>query len=81
MEPLTEENQKLKEAIKLLEKHTHRAWRERDLAESNVRDLEHRRGVLSEQLAAVKEQLWSKSEQLATASTQLQDAPEQLEQL
>ena len=57
MEPLTEENQKLKEAIKLLEKHTHRAWRERDLAKSNARDLDHQKGVLSEQLASAKEQL------------------------
>jgi len=62
MEPLTEENQKLKEAINLLEKHTQRARRERDLAESNAWDLEHQKGVLSEQLAIAKEQLWSKSE-------------------
>ena len=44
MEPLAEENQKLKEAMNLLEKNTQRARRERDLAESNARDLEHQRG-------------------------------------
>ena len=31
MEPLTEENQKLKEAMKLLEKNAQRSQRERDL--------------------------------------------------
>ena len=81
MEPLAKENQKLKEAINLLERHTQRARCERDLAKSNVRDLEHQKGVLFEQLAAAKEQLRSKSKQLATASTQLKDASEQLEQL
>ena len=44
MEPLAEENQKLKEAMNLSERNTQRAWRERDLAESNTRDLEHQRG-------------------------------------
>ena len=48
MEPLTEENQKLKEAMNLLEKNTQRTQRERDLAESNALDLEHQKGVLSE---------------------------------
>ena len=81
MEPLAEENQKLKEAMNLLEKNAQRSKRERDLTESNTLDLEHQKGVLSEQLAAVKEQLRSKSEQLATASTQLKDASERLEQL
>ena len=69
MEPLTEENKKLKEAMNLLEKNIQRAQRERDLAESNERDLEYQKGVLSEQLATAKEQLRSKSEQLITAST------------
>ena len=81
MEPLTEENRKLKEAMKLLEKNVQRSQRERDLAKSNALDLEHQKGVLSEQLAAAKEQLRSKSEQLATASTQLKDASERLDQL
>ena len=40
MEPLAEENKKLKEAVKLMEKNIQRAQRERDLAESNARDLE-----------------------------------------
>ena len=57
MEPLTEENQKLKEAINLSERHTQRARHERDHAESNAWDLEHQKGVLSEQLAIAKEQL------------------------
>ena len=69
MEPLIEENQKLKEAINLSERHTQRARHERDLTKSNARDLEHQKGVLSEQLATVKEQLQSKSKQLAAAST------------
>ena len=48
MEPLTEENTKLKEAVKLMEKNVQRAQRKRDLAESNARDLEYKKGVLSE---------------------------------
>ena len=48
MEPLAEENEKLKEALKLMEKNVQRAQREHDLAESNARDLEYQRGVLSE---------------------------------
>ena len=55
MEPIAEENRKLKEAMKLLEKNTQRSRRERDLAESNALDLEHQKGVLSEQLATTKE--------------------------
>ena len=81
MEPLAEENKKLKEAMNRSEKNIQRAQRERDLAESNARDLEYQKGVLSEHLATVKEQLRSKSEQLTTASTQLKDASEQLEKL
>ncbi|XP_066324009.1 uncharacterized protein [Miscanthus floridulus] len=81
MEPLVEENKKLKEAMNRSEKNIQRAHRERDLVESNARDLEYQKVVLSEHLATVKEQLRSKSEQLATASTQLKDASEQLEKL
>ena len=55
MEPLTEENQKLKEAMNLSKKNTQRAHRERDLAESNALDLEHQKGVLSKQLVTAKE--------------------------
>ena len=44
MEPLTEENQKLKEAMNLSERNTQRARCEQDLAESNAWDLEHQRG-------------------------------------
>ena len=81
MEPLTEENWKLKEAMNLLEKNAQRSQRELNLAESNALDLEYQKGVLSEQLAVAKEQLLSKSEHLDTASTQLKDAFERLEQL
>ena len=48
MEPLAEENKKLKEAMKLMEKYVQRAQCEWDLAESNARDLEYQKGVLSE---------------------------------
>ena len=48
MEPLTKENKKLKEAMRLMEKNVQRAQRERDLAESNTRDLEYQKGTLSE---------------------------------
>ena len=61
MEPLTEENTKLKEAVKLMEKNIQSARHERDLAESNARDLEYQKGALSEQLATVSEQLWGSS--------------------
>ena len=79
MEPLIEENVKLKEAMKLMEKNIQRAQRERGLAESNARDLEYQKGILSEQLATTSEQLWDKSEQLATVFEQLASAFEQLE--
>ena len=39
MEPLAKENEKLKEAMKLMEKNIQRAQHERDLAESNTKDL------------------------------------------
>ena len=81
MEPLTEENKKLKDAMNLLEKNIQRAQRERDLAESNAWDLEYQKAALPKYLATAKEQLRSKSEQLTTASTQLKDASEQLEKL
>ena len=38
MEPLTEENEKLKEAMNLMERNIQRAQHERDLAESNAWD-------------------------------------------
>ena len=41
MEPLAEENDKLEEAMNLSERNIQRARRERDLAESNARDLEY----------------------------------------
>ena len=44
MEPLTEENKKLREAMKLMEKNVQRAQRKRDLAESNTKDLEYQKG-------------------------------------
>ena len=55
MEPLAEENKKLWEALNLSEKSIKRAQRERDLAESNSWDLEHQKGVLSEQLTPASE--------------------------
>ena len=71
MEPLAEENTKLKEAMKLMEKNIQRAQRERDLAESQARDLEYQKGALSEQLATAFEQLRGKSKQLERKSEQL----------
>ena len=62
MEPLTEENEKLKEAVKLMEKNVQRAQRERDLAELNVRGLECQKGTLSEQLKTISERLERTSE-------------------
>ena len=53
MEPLIEENEKLKEAMKLMEKNVQRAQHERDLAESNTKDLEYQKGTLSDQLRTV----------------------------
>jgi len=53
MEPLTEENAKLKEAVKLMEKNVQRDQRGWDLAESNAKDLEYQKGILFEQLATM----------------------------
>ena len=55
MEPLAKENAKLKEAVRLMERNVQRAQRERDLVESNARDLEYQRGALSKQLMTVTE--------------------------
>jgi len=55
MEPLAEDNEKLKEAMNLSERNIQRSRRERDLAESNARDLEYQKGVLTEKLAAMSE--------------------------
>ena len=55
MEALTKENAKLKEVMKLMEKNIQRAQRERDLAESQARDLEYQKGALSEQLVTASE--------------------------
>ena len=55
MEPLAEENKKLKAAMNLTEENIQRAQRERDLAESNAQDLEYQKEVLFEQLAAATE--------------------------
>ena len=70
IEPLTEENEKLREAMKLMEKKVQRAQRERDLAESNTKDLEYQKGILSEQLKTVSEQLERTSGQLKSISKQ-----------
>ena len=71
MEPLAEENAKLKEAMKLMDKNIQRAQCERDLVESNVRDLEYQKGALSKQLKIVSEQLEHTSEQLRSVFEQL----------
>ena len=71
MEPLAEENAKLKEAMKLMEKNIQRAQRERDLAKSQAWDLEYQKGALSEQLRGRSKQLATVSEQLVTVSKQL----------
>jgi len=78
MEPLAEENKKLREALNLSEQNIRRAQRERDLAESNSLDLEHQKGVLSERLSAASEQLQKKSERLAIISEELKNMSEQL---
>ena len=70
MEPLTEENEKLREAMKLMEKNVQRAQHERDLAESNTKDLEYQKGTLSDQLRTVSVQLRDTSEQLKGISKQ-----------
>ena len=70
MEPLTEENVKPKEAMKLMEKNVQRAQCKQDLAESNMRDLEYQKGALSEQLATISEQLRCHSEQLRSVFEQ-----------
>ena len=62
MEPLTEENEKLREAMKLMEKNVQRAQRERDLAESKTKDLEYQKGTLSDQLRTITVQLRDTSE-------------------
>ena len=62
MEPLVDENAKLKEAMKLMEKNVQRAQRERDLAEADARGLEYQTGALSEQLATMSEQFWGRFE-------------------
>ena len=76
MEPLTEENEKLKEVMNLMEKNIQRAQHERDLAESNAWDLEYQKGALSEQLATMSELLWGSSEQLEHSSEQLRSLSE-----
>ena len=59
---LTKENEKLKEAMKLMEKNIQRAQCERDLAESNTKDLEYQKGTLSDQLRTITVQLRDTSE-------------------
>ena len=77
MEPLAEENEKLKEAKNLSEKNSQRARREKDFAESNARDLEYQKGVLTEKLAVVSSQLKSASEQLERKTEQLNSVSKQ----
>ena len=62
MEPLAEENKKLREAMKLMERNIQRAQRERDLAKSNMKGLEYQKGTLSEKLKIISENLGRTSE-------------------
>jgi len=62
MEPLIEENETLREAMKLMEKNIQRAQHERDLAESSTKNLEYQKGIISEQLKTISEQLERTSE-------------------
>ncbi|XP_066324477.1 uncharacterized protein [Miscanthus floridulus] len=78
MEPLIEENEKLREAMKLMEKNVQRAQCERDLAESNTTNLEYQKGILSEQLKIISEQLGCTSEQQESSSKQLEHTSGQL---
>ena len=55
MKPLAEENEKLREAMRLMKKIVERAQHERDLAESNTKDLENQKGSLSDRLKTVSE--------------------------
>ena len=68
MEPLAEENEKLKEAVKLMEKNVQRAKRERGLAESKAKDLEYQKGTLSEQVKTISKELERTSKQLKSVS-------------
>ncbi|XP_066341901.1 uncharacterized protein [Miscanthus floridulus] len=69
MDSLSEENKKLKEVVKLMEKNVWKAQHERDLAKSNAKDLEYQKGILSEQMKTVFEQLERTFEQLKTISS------------
>ena len=75
MEPLAEENEKLREAMKLMEKNVQRAQHERDFAESKTKDLEYQKGTLSDQLRTVSVQLRDTSEQLKGISEQKKGIP------
>ncbi|XP_066385089.1 uncharacterized protein [Miscanthus floridulus] len=77
-ENTTREIKRLKSAVAGVMTQIERAHRERDLAESNARDLEHQNGVLSERLTASSEQLKKTSEELAIASEELKKMSEQL---
>ena len=61
MEPLTEENEKLKEMMKLMEINVQRDNTSRILP-NPMRDLEYQKGVLSDQLAPMSEQLQGRFE-------------------
>ena len=78
MEPLAEDDEKLREAMKLMEKNVQRAQRERDLAESIAKDLEYQKGILFKQWKTVSEQLERTFEQLKSSSEQLEHTSKQL---
>ena len=61
--------------MKVMEKSIQQALRERDLAESNTKNLEYQKGALSEQLRTVSEQLRDTAEQLKSISEQKKGIP------
>ena len=60
-----------------MEKNVQRTRRERDLDESNARDLEYQKGALSEQLMTIAEWLRRNFEQLEHNSEKLRSISEQ----
>ena len=79
MEPLAEENERLKETIKLMEGNVQTARRDQDLAEAKARTLENYSKVLAERLSAATEELQGKNELLNVVTGQLEQKSEQLE--
>ena len=79
MEPLAEENERLKETIKLMEGNVQTARRDQDLAEAKARTLENYSKDLAGRLSAATEELQCKNELLNVVTEQLEQKSEQLE--